>query len=226
VDPDGEEPSTHTDENGNVVAVFNDGDNGVYRHKGDMEQVKLSIEQKYSIYNTSAGGEYMGESLHSLSFSNQSTYNKYNVVEPANIKIDFNSNELTEFVSGVVNSNPSAVKYFINAGTGGEWDIKKHIPNGSLLYGKYASPRDAGNFLAGIVASSGSKIRESIIQFGYGAYNLSGNDKIKTAYITYSVAKVMQFNPALGLTMFHIIQNGEDKLSQLSIDLGKKHFKK
>ena len=88
VDPDGEEPSTHTDENGNVVAVFNDGDNGVYRHKGDMEQVKLSIEQKYSIYNTSAGGEYMGESLHSLSFSNQSTYNKYNVVEPADIKID------------------------------------------------------------------------------------------------------------------------------------------
>ena len=30
VDPDGKEISTHTDHEGNVVAVFDDGDNGVY----------------------------------------------------------------------------------------------------------------------------------------------------------------------------------------------------
>ena len=37
VDPDGRGISTHTDELGNVVAVFNDGDNGVYKQQSRWE---------------------------------------------------------------------------------------------------------------------------------------------------------------------------------------------
>ena len=33
VDPNGAEISTHIDQDGNVIAVFNDGDNSVYQHK-------------------------------------------------------------------------------------------------------------------------------------------------------------------------------------------------
>ena len=39
-DPSGMLESTHTDEDGNVVAVYDDGDNGVYKHEGKGEEAK------------------------------------------------------------------------------------------------------------------------------------------------------------------------------------------
>ena len=65
VDPDGNEISTHTDKEGNVVAVYNDGDNGVYRHNGNRAFTENELKGKYnSTYNTSAGGEWMGETAY------------------------------------------------------------------------------------------------------------------------------------------------------------------
>lgn len=81
--------STHTDEQGNVVAVYDDGDNGVYKHEGNTKQAKNEVNKKYNSNNTDAGGKKMGESLHSLSFADQSLYNKTGEVEAADIKIDF-----------------------------------------------------------------------------------------------------------------------------------------
>ena len=57
VDPDGEEISTHTDELGNVVKVYNDGDNGVYRHKGDRNYTQKELQENYSASNTFATDE-------------------------------------------------------------------------------------------------------------------------------------------------------------------------
>ncbi|REC64524.1 hypothetical protein DRF59_20545 [Chryseobacterium flavum] len=58
IDPDGRgTESTHTDKFGNVVAVYNDGDLGVYRHNGNTEDIKQELNEKYSKENTSGGGE-------------------------------------------------------------------------------------------------------------------------------------------------------------------------
>jgi len=174
IDPNGMNASTHTDEEGNVVAVYEDGDLGVYKHNGKGDEAKKTVETNYSAENTSAGGEKKGESLHELSFANQTLYNDDGTVKAANIKIDFESNELTEKVSEILNANPSIDEYKTNAGQNGDWDIKSNTQNGSLLYGKYASPRDAGNFAAGAFAQSKGMLSQGI-QYGYGAYNMAGN---------------------------------------------------
>jgi RHS repeat-associated protein len=217
--------STHTDKDGNVIAVYDDGDLGVYKHQGGAAEAKKSLDANYSSENTSAGGEKKGESLHSLSFADQNLYNKTGKVEYADIRIDFNSNELTEKVESITSQDPSVVKYASKAGTNGDWDIKSRTKNGSLLYGRYASPRDAGNFAAGVVAEKSGI--GSLVQFGYGAYNLTGNSKVKTGLLTGAVGGLIVANPIIGVGAAYLIgKYGEDKLTQRSIDIGKSHVKK
>ena len=221
VDPDGEEISTHTDELGNVIAVYDDGDNGVYRHKGDAQ---AHIKKHYSADNTSAGGQYMGESLHSLSFADQNLYNTTGEVRAQQgMAIDYGSTELTIMADMIMDQKPSLLQYGKNAETGGDWDIKAHVSHGSKLYGKYASPRDAGNFVAGMVAASHGPILEAVTQFGYGAYNLSDNNKLKTAALVVFTGLELGVNPIGGALQINRVMNGEDKLSQRCIDLGKSY---
>ena len=225
-DPTGMGPeSTHTDMDGNVVAVYDDGDNGVYKHSGSGDEAKKSVEENYSAENTSAGGEKKGESLHSLSFADQNLYNETGQVESADIKIDFDSNELTEKVEAITSGDPSLQEYASKAGSSGEWDVKSKVKNGSKLYGKYASPRDAGNFAAGVVAEKSGI--SPVVQFGYGAYNLTGNSKVKTGILTGAVGILTVINPVAGAVAAYAVgAYGEDKLTQRSIDLGKSHAKK
>ena len=219
VDPDGR--STHTNQNGKVIAVYNDKNLGVYRHsdkslKGvDLNKTTLSTK----------GAEKMGESLHSLSFADQTLYNKTGEVKKMdNMTIDFNSTKLTSEVNEILGSKPSLAEYAKKAGSNGDWDIKTKVSNGSLLNGKYASPRDAGNFAAGAVAQMSGI--EPIAQFGYGAYNLTGNSKPITGALTLGVGVLTLANPALGITAATLISKfGEDKLSQRSIDLGKEFIR-
>jgi len=216
--------STHTDKDGNVVAVYDDGDLGVYKHNRNTAQAKAEVEKYYNENNTSAGGEKMRESLHSLSFANQSKYNETGEVKAANIKIDFGSTELTDKVQEIIDADPSLMEYANKAGTNGDWDLKSNTQNGSKLFGKYASPRDAGNFTAGAVAQM--SFFTALAQFGYGAYNLSGNSKIKTGIITEGVGILTVLNPPLGLRVAYLIgKYGEDKLSQRSINIGKQYIK-
>jgi RHS repeat-associated protein len=212
--------STHTDEDGNVVAVFDDGDLGVYRHEGSRSEAAENVKRNYSEDNKGAGGERMGESLHALSFADQSLYNETGVVREARIKIDFGSSNLTDRVQEILNSDPSLFDYFKKAGGGGDWDIKAHVSNGSKLYGKYASPRDAGNFTAGAVAQKSGLA--PLAQFGYGAYNLSGNNKYIMGAMTGVVGWITLANRPIGLASAYFIgKYGKDKLSQRSIDIGK-----
>lgn len=61
IDPDGmETKSTHTDELGNVLAVYNDGDFGVYRHDDAKSKKDVDKARKQS-GTTSGAGEKMGE---------------------------------------------------------------------------------------------------------------------------------------------------------------------
>ncbi|MCF0075667.1 RHS repeat-associated core domain-containing protein [Dyadobacter sp. CY261] len=214
--------STHTDENGVVVAVYDDGDLGVYKHEGDTKEAKASVAKEYSKKETSAGGEKMGESLHSLSFANQSVYNETGkVVEQSGMKIDFGSNRLTREVENIIRSSTSVVEYALKARSNHEWDLKSQVDNGSLLHGRYASPRDAGNFAAGAIAASSAM--EPVVQFGFGAYNLTGNKIFPTAALTLATGLLTLAQPAVGMTAGYLIGRfGEDRLSQRSIDIGKR----
>jgi RHS repeat-associated protein len=223
-DPTGMLESTHTDEDGKVIAVYDDGDNGVYKHEGNGDKAAKTVEKNYSEDNTSAGGEEMGESLHSLSFADQSLYNETGEVKPTDIKIDFGSTELTDKVQGIIDAAPSLIEYASKAGTNGDWDLKSNTSNGSKLYGKYASPRDAGNFTAGAIAQMSGVA--PIAQFGFGAYNMTGNSKLLTGLVTGAVGGLTLINRAAGLGAAHLIgKYGEDKLSQRSIDIGKQYIK-
>lgn len=66
--------STHTDKNGNVLAVKNDGDLGVYMHKN--AKTALDIDKTYSAENTSGGGLKMGTTLMWNSFTTRRDENK------------------------------------------------------------------------------------------------------------------------------------------------------
>ena len=58
-----EPPSTHTDKNGNIIAVYNDGDLGVYKHGDNADggtPTKANIDKRHE-KSTSAGGTKMGE---------------------------------------------------------------------------------------------------------------------------------------------------------------------
>ena len=229
VDPDGKQISTHTDHEGNVVAVFNDGDNGVYQHQRNADGSNVTeyqISKRYEKKGSSAGGKYMGESLHSLSFADQNLYNKTGQIKAqSGMVIDYGSNELTTLANSIMNEEPSIYGYQKNAKDGGIWDIKKHIKKGSMLYGKYASPRDAGNFVAGMFAASKGRLLETIIQMGYGAYNIAGNDKLKAALMIFGFIGTCAGSPSDGLRIYENIMNGEDILSQRSIDLGKNYYR-
>ncbi len=232
-DPDGLCESTHTDKNGNVVAVYDDGDLGVYRHKGNTEQARAEVNKNHSKNNTSAGGEKMGGTWTSLGFADFKKYEDSNgkIVQPASgAKIDFNSSWATNQVNDILSENPTAFGYALKARGGHAWDIKTHTPNGnpyygSKLFGKYASARDAGNFAAGAVAQK-SIIPNLIIDYGFGTYNLSGNSVGKSLLMIGTDATIFNINAVFGAgIIYYKAKYGEDKLSRVGIETGKMYIK-
>jgi len=199
------------------------GDLGVYKH--DDAQSKADVDKNYSSKNTSAGGTKMGETLHSLSFADFDIYHSTGrVVVAKGAEIDFDSRWAERSVDAVRYEDPSAAEYAGKAKQGGVWDLKSKTPNGnayfgSLLYGKYVSARDAGNFLAGVVAQS-SNIPNFIIDFGYGVYNKSNNSIFKSIFI--AIGNIAQGPTAIAQTAMY----GEDQLSRIGIEAGKAFMKK
>ena len=175
IDNGGCSPPTWTDEEGNVLAIYNDNDYNVYMAPG--------CTSKADIDNFRANGNkpyVMGETWTILGFADFEKFEQSGVVVPMRgAKIDFLSCWATSKAQEILDSNPSIIEYAINARGGHVWDIKTKTPDlnpgyGSLLYGKYASGRDAGNFVAGAFAiQSGSP---DFVNYGYGLYNASKNN--------------------------------------------------
>ena len=156
VDPDGMEISTHTDYEGNVVEVYNDGDNGVYRHNGDKEFTENELQNNYSPSNTSAGGEKMGETKYWDEFMTHNS--KTGKEKEKGGRIHYG--ESWEKI--IVSYNELSTKLGLEATVvgslnGGIFDIKVHSKiapegplTGKMLDGYYTSAESAGNFLAGL----------------------------------------------------------------------------
>ena len=216
--------STHINEDGDVVAVYDDNDLNIYQHSNDK------LEEWGDVYInplTTDDAKIIGQSLHLLSFADQNAFNRTGkVIHNDTMRIDVGSTTLGDIIADVISKNPTLLMYALNAKTGGMWDLKAHYAAGSILYGNvYASPRDAGNFLAGAIKAE-SGLLAPIVQFGYGAYNLSGNDPIVTALIAIGTPGVVMSSPILGAILVQIIMKGEDKLTQECIDAGYQYYRK
>jgi len=148
IDPDGR--STHTDSLGHVVAVYNDGNMGVYKHGISADTYDGS---KLKIKN----GTRMGETEYWDEFS--PLYADPNIDgSPGSFTINFDMSfdqiidEMHQIAQGM-----GLMKIARESKGGGLFDIKEDYKNiGALLNGKYATSRSAGNYLAGYNASTGT----------------------------------------------------------------------
>ncbi len=227
VDPDGRETSTHIDCDGNVVAVFNDGDYGVYQHSGTTQQAQEEANRLHSSCRPSAGGLKVGETWTQLGFCDFEVYQSTSEIVPgAGAKIDLSSNWAEQQIEQALNSRPSVGEYMEKAGgENGDFNIKNHAPErsvyfGSKAYGKYVSARDAGNILAGRFARWCS-IPTPIVKYGYGRFNEAGNNFSKFTGLCVQDLFKCFMNPAIAPLMLLYHGNfGENRCSQDGINAG------
>ncbi|MEN7551260.1 RHS repeat-associated core domain-containing protein [Rapidithrix thailandica] len=174
VDPDGGSPfSTHTDKDGNVVAVYDDDDLGVYQHNMSFEDTQAHLVANYSASNTGAGGMLMGQTYFWDEFQNggrimfgdswNSTIESLHEVSKGMNLLEIRDAS-KRFQKFDIKENSDMAPYGINTG--------------KLLYGRYATARSAGNFLAGYNASRGKLGIASLKLTGYmklaGSYHVHG----------------------------------------------------
>jgi RHS repeat-associated protein len=197
IDPDGMAPSTHTDEDGVVLKVFDDGDNGVYKHSDAKS--KADIEKKHSAENPSAGRTKMGETEYWDEFLNPETGKETGTIHFGESwdKIIKNLHEESKDMD-LLEIRTESKKH-------GDFDIKERkdlAPSGpftgKLLNGKYASARSAGNYLAGYNAAGGKLYGVGLTRTGYlklaGAYNQTG--QLTTGMILGIIFGNNSFGPA------------------------------
>jgi RHS repeat-associated protein len=169
VDPNGEEISTHTDKNGNVLAVYNDGQLGIYVHtQAEIDAFIKGVKFQNDV------NQLKGHTLCVSSFS-------------VGDKIDFESfqanrwfNIFKGMFSHAFASPMNAVAYYASeAGNGGLFDPKSKFKNGSqLTEGIYVSPRDLGNYAAGYFGHAVGLSKEFTLA-SFGAFQLSKNNKVE-----------------------------------------------
>jgi len=174
-DPNGMFESTHTDKDGNVIAVYNDGDLGVYKH--DDTTSKADIDQKRQETNSTSGnGQKIGETEYWDEFKNHDNQTgevKENVIPGAQIHFNESWDNSIKTLHGIAN-NMNLKDIASNSTDGKLFDVKSHpsmAGNGSgtgkLLNGKYATARSAGNFLAGYNGAHGTILGIGINKTAY-----------------------------------------------------------
>ena len=156
IDPDGnEETSTHTDKNGKIIAVYHDGDLGVYKHEDNANgkaPTKANIDKRHK-KSTSAGGEKMGETDNWDEFVSPETGK---ALTETTMQFGKSFDPIVENMHKKAESM-DLIDIAMASRGGGDFDIKKDYKNvGALLNGKYATSRSAGNFLAGYNGEGGT----------------------------------------------------------------------
>ncbi len=215
VDPSGLLISTHVDKDGNVIEIYNDGNLGIYVHSdkeiNDYKTKGIRLENNYD--------NLIGVTLCEKSFKKGD-------------KIDLGSNQaeqwLKTFESSVahawVNPISSLLVYVMNAGNGDVFDAKSKLSNGSQISeGVYVSPRDLGNFAAGLFGKLLGLPKERTLA-SFGAFQLAGNNK-KEFLNSYS----KYYNQALGTMGIGLVPSqktyGEKGISNYFQRLGYENIK-
>lgn len=172
IDPDGRlatPPSTHIDENGNVIEVREDGNLGIYKHsKAEIASGNLKNDTRKEV----------GVTLYDKSFKKGD-------------KINLGSNRARDWINSFeanqrtfVGMHPVGLvrkaMYAIHGVNKGAYDPKSYMEGGigggsQLSPGVYISNRDLGNYAAGAFARiSGYEKQDYLAETG--AFQLSGNN--------------------------------------------------
>ena len=194
IDPDGMF-STHTDSSGTVLAVYKDGDLGVYKHDDAKTKKDVDKDRKES-KSTSGGGDKMGETEYWDEFMSPES-------GKAEGKIDFGKSWEADIEALHAEAKKLDLKEVGELSKGGKkLDLKMDkgiAPNGpmsgKLLDGKYATARSAGNYLAGYNGSRGT----------YMGFGISFTTYMKLAgalqvgqYNTWNAFRITTFGTSFG----------------------------
>jgi RHS repeat-associated protein len=182
IDPTGH--STHTAANGEVLAVYDDEDLGVYQHtdidnRKDWDGSKLDWDDE--------GSNYMGETKRWGEFANWNNKHPFGIsgsaAPGAFIHFGRTIDALVDILNGEANRMGLTQTAFQSMHYG-DFDIKTqawadHGSNtGYLLNGEYVTIRSAGNYLAGLNAMTatfaGDHLSPQFAQKLFGAYQQGG----------------------------------------------------
>jgi RHS repeat-associated protein len=161
IDPTGERTSTHTDKDGRVLSVIDDGDLNIYRHN-DVD-ASSGEERVVSVYPDQPLVETVGQTEHWDEFRAHADYS--GAIQPEVAKgarIAFRQSFEYTIKSKVWEARlMSLEERAAELKPGREFDIKKDYesPNVGMLMpnGKYATARSAGNYLAGYLGATGTQ---------------------------------------------------------------------
>ena len=206
IDPTGLVPSTHTDKDGRVLEVIDDGDLSVYRHNDiDASSGKQEI---VTVNDSQPLVEKMGETEYWDEFRRHDEKTGAILPEVAqDTRIRFGTSfDMTLNTKINEASNMSLSERAKELKPGGKFDIKNDRKSfdsqneGRLLNGKYATARSAGNYLAGYLGATGTE---------YGIY-ISEKTFMKLAgalhqgqYSTTNVAKILTYGKAYGSAPYY-----------------------
>lgn len=182
IDPDGMRPtSTHTDAQGRVLAVYNDGDLGVYRHK--TANTTSQIDKLHSKRNTSAGGERMGETMYWDDFlathpGRDGIRRPTNSAGALTYQIKFGDSwdqvikDKSSQARGMQFTPWRVAEESANGGDFSLQDQPELTAQGRLFKGKYFSTESMGNYLAGYNAAQTGLLEYDGFQRMAGALEL------------------------------------------------------
>jgi RHS repeat-associated protein len=188
VDPFGH--STQTANNGDVLAVYNDGDLGVYQH-ADIDNLADYGGQKLD--SDDEGTNYMGETERWGEFA------QVDKKHPDGIDGSRGKGAFIHFGTSIDGQLKGLEKDSAMMGSlstalasrnGGPLDIKSGALGdhgaltGYLVNGKYESIESAGNFLAGFNATHNGDLSPEEAQKIFGAYQQGGFKAALKAYFT------------------------------------------
>ena len=204
--------STHIDEKGKVIAVFNDGDNGIYQHGQNADggtPTKYMITKRHEKWGKAAHGKKVGETKYWDEFlvPKQDESTPSEIYPNTRIMLGTDWKPLVEWANDYATNNWDLTVTMERSKLGQVMDIKNNkdwAPDylggpmtGRLLNGKYATARSAGNYLAGMNGVTGTFQGSQISGVTYmklaGAYQLGQLTKAKAIGI---VMFGTQYRPA------------------------------
>ncbi|GEM_PF-1653756 len=175
-DPNG--LSTHTDKNGNVLAVYNDEDLNVYKH---------DVEQDFFV-GPLKDGEVMGSTLYWDEFINP-------VSREIEGRIMFGEDwgSTIEELHNQAMNEPDIIMLALKSKRGEKYDLKSN-PNyapsgeftGKTFKGKIISARSAGNYLAGYNAGERTNLSFDTYMKLAGALNTGNFDALTISKILFT----------------------------------------
>ena len=218
IDPNGMAISTHLDEFGNVIDVYDDGDLGIYVHT--KEEVR---EYENGKRFSNDFDQLIGHTLHIHSFEKGDKLDLYSFEARDWLEM---FEKLQQATFNSLAAIYGKIMYALSAKTDGTFDPKVYLRYGSqITEGIYISPRDLGNYAAGAFGRIFKKEKRKLL-VEYGAYNISKNKFIDfllsyKAYVSKAYGFMEKDPKRLNLQRTY----GEDAISNYFQRLGYENIK-